>query len=212
MFGLRSFELAHTLPMKCFRNSNMWLAETSCWHLWTGATPLLISCHPSTITLLPFSSPPSTVHIHLPKRYHHFPLRIVTLKPYQPLGLCHPVFAAPKIVVERVRKEYILLHSTIPAWLSYQTQALICGNLRRTPRAAEVDWNYTSPPVESSKLHQQATTLHFVTAETHRQDCQGCWWCCWTCSHLDRSLSLSAGIEHLALYNCFQIHSGQNLI
>ena len=144
MLGLRSFELAHTLPMICFRNSNVWLAGTSCWHLWTGATPLLISCHPSTITLLLFSSPPSTVHIHLPKRYHHFPLRLVTLKPYQPLGLCHPVFAAPKIVVERVRKEYILLHSTIPAWLSYQIQALICGNLRRTPRAAEVDWNYTS--------------------------------------------------------------------
>ena len=130
--------------MICFRNSNVWLAGTSCWHLWTGATPLLISCHPSTITLLLFSSPPSTVHIHLPKHYHHFPPHLVTPNPYQPLGLHHPVFAAPKIVEKRVNsKEYILLYSTIQAWLSYQIQALICGNLRRTPRAAEVDWNYT---------------------------------------------------------------------
>ena len=113
--------------------------------------------------------------------------------------------------MERVKsKEYVLLYSTIPAWLSYQIQALICGNLRRTPRAAEVDWNYTSPRIlKTSPTSYDAAFCDSLNTQTRH--CQGCWWWYWTSSHLDRSLSLSAGIEHLALYNCFQIHSGQDL-
>ena len=106
-------------PMMC-QQVHLWQTGTSCWHSWTGVTPLLISCHPTTSPLFTLSdTPPLQVSpwCFAEQKEKH---RLYDILLYH---LYNSSFTIPNRAVQHTITPY---NNTT---LSYQIKNLICGNL-----------------------------------------------------------------------------------
>ena len=147
-------------PMMC-QQVHLWQTGTSCWHSWTGVTPLLISCHPCHIPPFTLSDPPPPL-ASLSMVFCWTKREAQALYDILLYHLYNSSYTIPNRAVQHTITPY---NNTT---LSYQIKNLICGNLICASRQSWVKLRGTRRiPKTSPTSHADTFRAKLLPTYTH---------------------------------------------